>query len=116
MNDIETLKEHVSTDVYARVFANRHLCALLADGAYLVSFRFCDITDPMQKDERVVAWCAGENLLFYTDCRRCRDLIEATDENAAPLLGQTFRHQVVPIELGPGLAFTSVTASNAWLR
>ena len=86
MNDIETLKEHVSTDVYARVFANRHLCALLADGGYLVSFRFCDITDPMQKDEHVVAWCAGENLLFYTDCRRCRDLIEATDENAAPLL------------------------------
>ena len=85
MNDIETLKEHVSTDVYARVFANRHLCALLADGAYLVSFRFCDITDPMQKDEHVVAWCAGENLLFYTDCRRCRDLIEATDENAAAL-------------------------------
>ncbi|MBL8752972.1 MAG: hypothetical protein JNK15_06680, partial [Planctomycetes bacterium] len=33
---------------------------------------------------------------------------------APALLQQTFRHQVVPIELGPGLAFTSVTASNAW--
>ncbi|MCU0865153.1 MAG: hypothetical protein MUC36_15310 [Planctomycetes bacterium] len=30
------------------------------------------------------------------------------------LLAQTFRHQVVPLELGPGFVFTAVSASNAW--
>ena len=85
MNDIETLREHVGADVYARVFANRYLCALLADGATLVSFRFCDITDPMHKDDRVVAWCGKDELVFFSDNRRCRDLVEALDENAAPL-------------------------------
>jgi trimeric autotransporter adhesin len=30
------------------------------------------------------------------------------------LLAQTFRHQAVPFELGPGFVFTAVTASNAW--
>ena len=85
MNDIETLKDYVSADVYARVFANRYLCAALADGVYLVSFRFCDITDPMHKDDRVVVWCGRDELVFFSDNRRCRDLIEAVDEAASPL-------------------------------
>ncbi|MBL8732956.1 MAG: WD40 repeat domain-containing protein [Planctomycetes bacterium] len=33
---------------------------------------------------------------------------------APALLAQTFRHQAVPFELGPGSAVTAVTASNAW--
>ena len=85
MNDIETLKDYVSVDVYGRVFANRYLCAVLAEGTYLVSFHFCDITDPMKKDDRVVVWCGADELVCFTDSRRCRDLIEAIDKSAAPL-------------------------------
>lgn len=85
MNDIELLKEHVSGDVFARVLANRYLCLSMPEEAYLISFRFCDVTDPMLRDERVCVWCGKDELAFFSDNRHCRDLMTAIDEAAAPL-------------------------------
>lgn len=85
MKDIETLREQTGPELYGRMLANRYLCAVPGRESCLLSFRFCDVTDPLHRDDRVVIWCSGEDLLFYSDNRRCRELMAATDEKTDPL-------------------------------
>lgn len=85
IKDIELLKKYVSGDAYARILANRYLCLPLPEGAYLVSFRFCDVTDSIHRDERVCIWCGKDELAFFSDSRHCRGLMDAIDETLAPL-------------------------------
>ena len=81
---IRTLLDFVGFDVFSRLLANRHLCAALDNGAYLVAFHFCDIRKPLQKDERVCIYCNIDTLIFVCDNKHCLALMGDIDEKIEP--------------------------------
>jgi len=83
-DNIRTLLDYVGFDVFSRLLANRHLCAALENGAYLVAFHFCDIRKPLQRDERVCIYCNEELLIFVCDNKRCIELMSDVDEKTEP--------------------------------
>lgn len=82
--DIRTLLDYVGFDVFSRLLANRHICIAMEDGAYLAAFHFCDISKPLQKDERVCIYCCSEALVFICDNKRCVELMSDIDEKTDP--------------------------------
>ena len=82
--DIRILLDYVGFDVFSRLLANRHLCAALENGAYLIAFHFCDIREPLHKDELVCIYCCNDALIFVSDNKRCIELMSDIDEKAEP--------------------------------
>ncbi|PKM72937.1 MAG: magnesium transporter [Firmicutes bacterium HGW-Firmicutes-16] len=86
---IEKLLEYVSSDIYSRLLACRHICFAHDKGAFLIAFHFCDIKNPSLRDERVCIYCGADELVFITDNRRCIELmsdIDAKTDNYSQLL------------------------------
>lgn len=81
MNEAQILRDYVSEDVYSRLNANRHVCYLLQDGECLIAFHFCDIQNPLQKDDKVCIYCGKDDFVFITDNKKCAKHLEGIDEN-----------------------------------
>jgi magnesium transporter len=81
MSEAQTLLNYVSEDVYSRLSANRHVCYLLPDGECLIAFHFCDIQNPLRKDDKVCIYCGKDNFVFITDNEKCAKHLEGIDES-----------------------------------
>ncbi len=81
MNEAQILRDYVSADVYSRLNANRHVCYLLPDGECLIAFHFCDIQNPLQKDDKVCIYCGKDDFVFITDNKKCAKNLAGIDEN-----------------------------------
>ena len=81
MNEAQILRDYVSEDVYSRLNANRHVCYLLPDGECLIAFHFCDIQNPLQKDDKVCIYCGKDDFVFITDNKKCAKHLAGINEN-----------------------------------
>lgn len=81
MNDIELLKDYVSADIYVRLLANRHVCFVLEDSSFLISFYFCDMKHPSQREDKVCIYCSSNDFVFMSDNELCAQLIGGMDAN-----------------------------------
>ncbi len=89
MKNVEALLDYVSADIYSRLLANRHTCFSLQDGAFLIAFHFCDVKNPLRKDDRVCVYCGAEDFVFISDNTRCIELMNEIDtelDNQSQLL------------------------------
>ena len=81
MNDIELLKDYVGADIYVRLLANRHVCFALEDSSFLISFHFCDIKQPSQREVKVCIYCSSNDFVFISDDKLCSELLIELDAN-----------------------------------
>jgi len=79
MKDVELLKNYVGADIYARLLANRHVCFALEDSSFLISFHFCDIKNPSQRENKVSIYCSSNDLVFMSDDNTCAQLFDEID-------------------------------------
>lgn len=89
MKNDEALLEYVSADIFSKLLANRHICFSLPDGTFLMAFNFCDVKNPLKKDDRVCIYCGVEDFIFISDNTRCIELISEIDielDNQSQLL------------------------------
>ena len=66
-NEIKKLCEYVGEGVYEWQKGSRHLCVPLENNAFLFVFNWCDVADMSKKEERVVIFCSGQELLLFSN-------------------------------------------------
>lgn len=89
MKKDEELLDYVSADIFSKLLANRHICFSLQDGTFLIAFNFCDVKNPLKKDDRVCIYCGAEDFVFISDNMRCNELMNEIDtdlDNQSQLL------------------------------
>lgn len=89
MKNDEALLNYLSADIFAKLIANRHICFSLPDGTFLIAFYFCDVKNPLKKDDRVCIYCGAEDFVFISDNNRCIELMNEIDtdlDNQSQLL------------------------------
>lgn len=89
MKKDEALLDYVSADIFSKLLANRHICFSLQDGTFLIAFNFCDVKNPLKKDDRVCIYCGAEDFVFISDNMRCIELMSEIDtdlDNQSQLL------------------------------
>ena len=89
MKNDEALLNYVSADIFSKLLANRHICFSLPDGTFLIAFYFCDVKNPLKKDDRVCIYCGAEDFVFISDNNRCIELMNEIDtdlDNQSQLL------------------------------
>lgn len=89
MKNDEALLNYVSAEIFAKLLANRHICFSLPDGTFLIAFYFCDVNNPLKKDDRVCIYCGAEDFVFISDNIRCIELMSEIDtelDNQSQLL------------------------------
>lgn len=67
LDKIEKLCEYVGESVYEWQKGSRHLCVPLENNAFLFVFNWCNVADMSKKEERVVIFCSGQELLLFSD-------------------------------------------------
>jgi len=80
-SETQILQDYISSDIYSRLNANRHLCYSLQDGECLIAFHFCNIQNPLQKDDKVCIYCGTKDFVFITDNKKCQEHLAGIDEN-----------------------------------
>ncbi len=65
---------------------SRHISLLLPEGAFLIAFYFCDVSNPGLKDDRVVIFCAKDRFLMFSDNDRCAACAGELDGKAEPFM------------------------------
>ncbi len=74
------LREHISNELYTRQKSSRHFCVPINQDSYFLVFRWCDIRDTQNRDERISILCGKNDIIFLLKNSRCLKIVNSLNK------------------------------------
>lgn len=80
----EALKPYIGEELQGRIHSARHICALLPDNAYYLTFFWRDVKNFKKNEERQHFYCSQERLIYLGESMRCISILKEMPQEWDP--------------------------------